>query len=134
VSRPHPSGHSGPAPVPGEREVPDIGDLFEHDGSVYRVDGWVRPAAPPEPAWHERGTFAEELDRLVFETLREHGPDRRRLEFCARKDAEYVVGYGVAGVIVRVAGVRVSGRVPWPPETVERQRRLALALVGRPVS
>lgn len=113
--------------------TPDVGDLFEHEGETLRVSGWLRVKAPPEVRAELRGLFAEVLEHLTFETARPQGPDRKPLEFCTRDDAEYVSGSGVAGRIVRVADVTVTGRVPWSQDVIDRERRTALAMVGQEV-
>lgn len=92
--------------------VPDIGDRFVHDGHGYRVTAWLK------------ATEARTSSTLA-------GPDRCAMEFCTREEAEYVGGYGVAGVLLRVADVRVSGRMPWSEEALNAARVNALALVGQ---
>jgi hypothetical protein len=100
--------------------APDVGDLFEHDGQRFRVTSWLK--ALPECA------------DLRESTQQRCGPDNKRLVWCTREDAEYVAGYGVCGIIVRVADVIVTGRVGWPEEVIDRERDQALMLVGKGVA
>lgn len=113
--------------------APDIGDLFTHDGRLYRVDAWLKDMAMPEaPAWN-RSPHRDRLGEILYEAQQRVGPDRKRVVFCIREEAEYVSGSGVAGCIVRVSDVTVTGRVDWPEDLFEYARQEAAHLVGRPV-
>jgi hypothetical protein len=97
--------------------VPDIGDTFtEIDEGWpiprgYRVEGWLKRT--------ERG--------------RKVGPDNCPLVFCSREEAEYVSGYGICGVIRRVADVVIDGRVSWSEEHLKGHRRRFALLIGTSV-
>lgn len=134
---------SGPAPSAGEDPelilaalagVPDVGDTFTYCDKFggehgYRVTCWLRRRPPrtphPDPAVEE---MIQELARRY--PPRGHGPDRVPLVFCRREEAEYVGGAGVAGIIVRVSDVRVTGRVNWLPEHIADERRMANLQAG----
>lgn len=95
-------------------QAPDLGDVFKYKDRTYRVDGWLKPS-PDRP-------FG-----------RKAGPDDCPLEFCSRKDAVYVTGYAVCGVIAHVGDVEVVGRVAWPDDIFERMQEQAAAMIGRVV-
>lgn len=97
------------------RRVPDVGETFEHDGSRYRVTGWLR-----------RDTRAHFM-------MRDVGPDNCPLRHCLRDHAEYVTGYGVCGVIVRVSDVTVTGKVSWSDAQIEELRARAVLSAGRAI-
>jgi hypothetical protein len=110
--------------------APDIGDLFELPGDLpgsppraYRVDCWLKKAPPPAPvpAW---------LADVVDTASGMHGPDKCRLMFCTREEAEYVSGSGICGTIQRVSDITVTGRVRWSEESIEDQRSFANTLAG----
>jgi hypothetical protein len=142
--------------------VPDIGDTFtvtkvwewrrwqltpfpwhrrhvhveEHS---YRVSAWMRRRQPrPEPQDEQsrmvREIIAEMMADGRIEGPRGLGPDRVPLEFCHREEAEYVEGVGVAGTIVRVSDVAVTGRVSWDEETIQYYRDFADDLAGEPLT
>lgn len=90
--------------------VPDIGDTFDRDGRRQVVTAWYKRNPAPLP------------------TSRPAGPDQCPLVFCAREEAEYV---GTGGPIVRVADVRVTGRVGWSDDMLTRHRATIATLVGR---
>ena len=90
--------------------IPDIGDKFHYRDHGYRVDAWLKRSE---------------------HTGRNLGPDNCPLEFCARDEAQYVSGYGVCGVIVRLSDVVITGRVPWTKDDLASARATAVALVGR---
>jgi hypothetical protein len=119
--------------VSSETIVPDIGDTFTHNDRRYRVDGWLKRMARPEPPAWDRSPRKDMLDDLLYEAKQRVGPDRERLIGCVRKEAEYVSGYGIAGCIVRVADVRVTGRVAWFEAEFEHARHEAACMVGRPI-
>lgn len=116
-----------------ETIVPDIGDTFTYEGESFRVSGWLKRMARPEPPAWDRSPFKDVLDDLLYESQQRVGPDRERLMFCAREEAEYVSGTGIAGRIVRVSDVKVTGRVDWPEELFEHARHEANCLIGRPI-
>lgn len=116
-----------------ESIVPDIGDLFTYDGRGYRVTGWLKRMARPEPPAWDRSPHKDRLDDILYESQQRLGPDRERLMFCVREEAEYVGGAGVAGCIARVADVVVTGRVDWSEKELDHVRHEAACLVGRPV-
>lgn len=129
--------------------IPDVGDTFTYTHTFpnapgysetghYRVNGWLRRCPPrPLPATEQGRLTQQIINELRAEgKWREpegHGPDKVPLEFCRREQAEYVSGYGVAGVIVRVADVKVDGRVPWSQELLASARRHADMLAGEPL-
>lgn len=117
-------------------QVPDIGDTFTHtvlgQTGRYRVAAWLRrrpPRAPdPDPRMEE---LLRDLETRY--PRRGAGPDNVPLEFCRRWEAEYVEGHGVGGVIVRVADVRVTGRVQWSKDLLDGERKHAELIAGEPV-
>lgn len=141
--------------------IPDVGDTFTvvktweyrrwqwlpfpwrykrviPDEQHYRVSGWLRRRTPPPPPADEhealvRQMIAEMLADGRIESPRGTGPDNVPLEFCHREEAEYVCGTGVAGTIQRVSDVTVTGRVNWPEETFEEERRHADMFAGEPL-
>jgi hypothetical protein len=113
--------------------IPDIGDLFTHDGQSYRVDGWLKDMAMPEaPAW-DRSPHKDLISEILYEAQQKVGPNRTRVVFCVREEAQYVAASGIAGRIVRVEDVKVTGRVDWPEEMFDHLRHEAAHLIGRPV-
>jgi hypothetical protein len=124
------------------RGVPDVGDTFKHTDrwghvSSYRVESWLRRRPPRKP--NDGPDEQTRLDEQILSELRAEGkippprgagPDDVPLEWFRREEAEYISGYGVCGIILRVADVVVTGRVPWTEEVIEEHRRLALLLAG----
>lgn len=93
--------------------VPDIGEVFEDGGHRFRVTGWLKRNA--------RNSFwAQEI-----------GPDRCKLIFCSRDDAEYISGYGVSGIIRRIGDVEIFDRINWPEAWIAELRQAQALLVGR---
>lgn len=116
-----------------EMIAPDVGDTFTHNDRRYRVDGWLKRMARPEPPAWDRSPHKDMLDDLLYESQQRLGPDRERLIGCVREEAEYVSGYGIAGCIVRVTDVRVTGRVDWSEAEFEHARHMAAYMVGRAI-
>lgn len=116
-----------------EATVPDIGDLFTYEGESFRVSGWLKRMARPEPPAWDRSPLKDVLDDLLYDSQQRIGPDHERLMFCIRGEAEYVSASGIAGRVVRVADVKVTGRVNWSEELFDHARHEAACLVGRPV-
>lgn len=119
-----------PFPWYRKREISDV--------HSYRVHAWLRRRPPrPAPADEQSALVQEILDELLAEGRidppRGAGPDNVPLDFCLRKEAEYVEGVGVAGTIVRVSDLVITGTVDWPPETLEREREHAIRLAGQQV-
>ncbi len=101
------------------RRVPDVGDTFE-DGEYpfrhrYRVSCWMKRA------------------KRQYGIAQDIGPDRCKLVFCLRDQAEYVSGSGVCGIIRRVEDIVIIGRVSWSEEWIEEGRRHAVWLAGQPI-
>lgn len=116
------------------RLVPPIGTLFDHDGREYVVKGYLRVSTPPPSDIADWRSMDDALAHILFTSQQTFGPDQVRLEFCERRDAEYVSGSGVAGVILRVADVVPAGHVDWSPERLADEKRLSRLLVGRPIA
>jgi hypothetical protein len=141
--------------------VPDIGETFEitrtwpyrrwqwtpfpwhrlrvySETHRYRVQSWLRRRSPLlPPASEEEALVRQFLDQALAEEgleRRWHGPDNVPLEWCYREEAEYVIGYGVAGTIQRVADVTVTGRVSWDEKTIQEHRDFANQLAGEPLT
>lgn len=114
--------------------APDVGATFTYQGDRYHVDAWLRraPAPAPRPTV-ENATAAAIVAHLLDTTQQECGPDRVRLEFCTRAEAEYVAGRGVGGCIARVGDIEVTGMVDWRPEHLADARQLAERLAGERV-
>jgi hypothetical protein len=101
------------------RRIPDVGETFtitdRWSKQRYRVEGWLKRTPSPH-----RPSIATEC-----------GPDRVRLMFCLRDEAEYVHGYGVCGCIVRIDDVVVDGKVSWPESEIEQMRLSAILFAGQ---
>jgi hypothetical protein len=97
------------------RRVPAIGETFAYDEGRYRVTAWLCRASRA-PIW-----------------ARDLGPDRCKLRFCLREEAEYVSGAGVCGVVCRVSDVKVDGMVPWPADLLFDATQHAVWLAGQSV-
>jgi hypothetical protein len=120
--------------------APDIGDIIQKIGSdpskfeTFRVTGWMKAM----PDMVDPGPDASFMDSFCFELWQEaeasgdgrHGPDKKRLIWCIREEAEYVCGAGVCGVLWRIADCEVIGRVKWTEESIASERNHALCLVG----
>jgi hypothetical protein len=114
--------------------APDVGALFNYRGRDYVVSGWLRQMAPPEPPASERSPLRDLINEVLYETQQQVGPDRVRVVFCVREDAEYVTGRGVAGCIARVADINVTGSARWSADQLADARRQAARLVGHAVA
>lgn len=100
------------------RRVPAIGETFAYGSGIsgphrYRVSSWLCRAARA-PIWAS-----------------DHGPDRCKLRFCLRDEAEYVGGSGICGIICRVADVTIDGAVSWPPHILFEETQHAVWLAGQ---
>jgi hypothetical protein len=119
--------------------APDVGDIIRSTNSeslsgTYRVSGWMK-ALPDLVAPAADAPF---LERFSYEIWLEdeqsgngrHGPDKKRLVWCTREEAQYVTGSGVCGVIWRVGDCEITGKVTWSDAEIEEAREDALLLVG----
>jgi hypothetical protein len=109
------------------------------DTHSYRVNGWLKRRPPrPAPRTEQERVTREIYDKLIADGSisppRGFGPDKVPLDCCTREEAEYVSGYGVAGTIVRVADVQVTGKVDWPADVLEDERRRANRMAGEPLT
>jgi hypothetical protein len=142
--------------------IPDVGDTFEVTRTwvyrkwqwtpfpryrtrvssathSYRVDAWLRRRRPRPESCDERAALTRQIiDEMIAEGQidppRGAGPDNVPLEWCRREEAEYVSGVGVAGIIVRVADVEVTGQVPWDKGLIQYARISANRLAGEPLT
>lgn len=112
--------------------APAIGSRFEHDGTTWRVDAYLRRREiPPVDCYDPWAKILNDMRKKY--PPRGFGPDNCPLEFCAAEDAEYVSAVGACGIIVRVSDVDVIGMVPWSEELLESERRTAASLIGQAV-
>jgi hypothetical protein len=108
------------------------------DSHSYRVTSWMRQRdiTPPEHQTEEEAFIWQVLDELLAEEgprRRGFGPDNVPMEYCHREEAEYVHGYGVAGIIIRCCDVAVDGRVDWDEKHIQKCRDQANQLAGEPL-
>lgn len=115
------------------RLVPPIGALFTHDERRYVVKGYLRASVPPPADFEDWLDFGDALEHILFTAQQTFGPDQVRLEFCERRDAEYVSGSGVCGVVVRVKDVVPTGYADWPPERLAQEEKMSRLMVGKPI-
>lgn len=116
-------------------EAPEIGALFTQPsyplqiagGSyTWRVTGYARMEVPamPGPGWY---------NELLGDVL---GPEtllKPRMVCCAREDAEFVLGSGIAGTVARIDGIVVTGMVAWSDRLLEEARDAAARRIGQRV-
>ncbi|EKY4113635.1 TPA: hypothetical protein ACGW3M_001024 [Pseudomonas aeruginosa] len=99
-------------------QAPDAGAIFDLNGQQYRVTGWLAevPASASKPAaW-----MAEILEGLSG--TQDMAP---RYRWCHREEATHVAGYGVAGCVVPVTSIKVTGTVDWSAEQLQEARAIA---------
>jgi hypothetical protein len=104
----------------------------------WRVDGFYKTyvyKAPDRSTLSKRDReMAEVTDDIMVEILAEERADmtpsqlaRKNREIkiisCTREEAEFVGGVGVAGIILRLEDVEITGRVTWDDRTIARARR-----------
>lgn len=88
--------------TPGEGK-PQIAELFDHNGSSYRVKGFYKP-------------FPDENGEPIIRD------GKVRLMGCARDEATYISGYGVGGCIVPIEEVVIKGVANWDARTIVKAR------------
>ncbi len=104
----------------------------------WRVEGFYKtyvyePADRSEMSKSDR-EMAEMTDSIMKEILAEERAEmspselaRKEREIkiiaCTREEAEFVSGVGVAGIILRLEDVEITGRVTWDDRTIARYRR-----------
>jgi len=111
----------------------DLGTLFTYRDHQYVVTNWLKRMAPPEVPAGARDPFQDMLGAILYEAQQECGPDRARLVFCDRLEAEYVSGRGVSGCIARLADIEITGTADWSPIRLDEERQSSAHLVGRPI-
>lgn len=140
--------------VAGRMIAPDVGAIIEVDDpnqwsdkggltkgkSRYRVNSWLKAAPEPKydldqdfDRWHD-DVMAGKTDffnDILDSGARQVGPDKKRLQWCKREEAEYLSCSGVGGAIIRIEDAKVVGRVPWPENQIEELRSSALRKVGQ---
>lgn len=112
--------------------VPDVGTIVEYgidylnnQPRTYRVTSWLKKYVPPKRSDYEW------LDDILDQSAREFGPDKTQLVYCNRKEAEYVGLSGIAGTIARINDVKIVGRVNWPEEQINDERKRAIKRIGQ---
>lgn len=110
--------------------APDIGTRFTYQERDYVVKGYLRRMAPPEPPAEERDPFQDMLATILYESQQECGPDRCRLMFCDRLEADYVSG---GGCIARIADIAITGAIDWSPDRIAYERQRSARLAGHPL-
>lgn len=88
--------------------APDVGECFEYDPHGEIAMGWDR-------TYRVKGWMRREGKRRIF---------------CTREEATHVVGAGVCGVIARVDGLKMIGRVDWTEELLTAERERANSKAG----
>jgi len=73
------------------------------------------------------------LSQILYDTQQETGPDKLRLAFCGRSEAEYVIGSGVSGCIAKISEIVVQGFLAWDAERLAFEESNSLRLQGRPI-
>jgi hypothetical protein len=108
--------------------VPDVGtiveyglDSFGNGPETWRVDGWLR-VAPKRPKFLKE----EWIEKILFKSCQKI--NGHRMQFCLRNEATHLALSGVCGRIALIKKCKVVGRVDWPEETIEEQRRSAIRL------
>lgn len=123
--------------------VPDVGTIIQIDdphqwsdmgGNVkgkrsYRVNSWLKEAPPPAPV--DDDDISGFLGHVLYSSGQKIGPDKKRLMWCARNEAEYLSCSGVSGAIVRVTDAEVIGRVSWPEDQINELRSSAIRKIGQ---
>ena len=119
--------------------APDVGATFVStvapldngyvDKNEYRVTGWLKksPARAPVADPNDMRTL---IQSILDDSQQEIGPDQVRLQWCSRKEAEYVTGSGVSGKIARLSDIKVTGRVNWPEKLIDEARQNAIRRIG----
>lgn len=101
---------------------PQLCDIFEHNGSTYRVDGFMKWVEFPfqgkdDPDPKKRFTY--------MALVQLHGKTSvRRQVWCTAEEAEFVTGCGVGGTIAPISEVKVTGRVSWDEATIAEQVKM----------
>lgn len=104
----------------------------------WRVTGFYKTyvyEAPDRSKMSKRDREMSEMtDDIMVKILAEERADMSASELarkereikiiaCTREEAEFVSGSGVAGVILRLEDVEITGRVNWDDRTIARKRR-----------
>lgn len=90
-------------------------DSFGREPETWRVTGWMRAAQRPDFG------DGDELSEILFDACHEH-VDGKRMQYCLREEAEYLVLYGICGAIAPVEQCRVIGVVDWSDADIKRAR------------
>ena len=105
--------------------VPDIGTCFTYLEKKYYLFGWIKQS--PDPKQNESATVYDQF--MIQDTIQ---PYNKKLEFCLRDEAEYVYGMGEEeSYIAHLTDITVNGRTKNPERTIERQRTVAVRIIGQ---
>jgi hypothetical protein len=128
---------------------PRIAEIFKKKGwenekykmdrdHSWRVTGfyktWVSPRKDRSKLTKQDREMSEMTDEIMVEILAEERAEmtpselaRKEREIkiiqCSREEAEFVSGAGVAGIILRLEDVEITGRVTWDDRMIARARR-----------
>lgn len=128
--------------------LPRIAEIFKKKGwedekyktdrnHSWRVDGFYKTYVynPDRRKLSKKDReMAEMTDEIMVDILAEERAEmspsqlaRKNREIkiisCTREEAEFVGGVGVAGIILRLEDVEITGRVTWDDRTIARARR-----------
>lgn len=110
--------------------IPDVGTLLElpdRNGETrrYVVAGWLKDAGIEDA--EDDDLF--DLDDIHDQSVGKHGPDHKRLVYCPRKNAEYLMVKGQGSTVIRVGEGTVVGRAP--QMKIDELRSRVARLIGR---
>lgn len=114
--------HASANPEKNSTIAPDVGALFTYRGNQYRVNGWICPVEPKEPAGDDP------VDLLITELLAEiraTEPQETKYRWCTRAEATHVTGSGVCGCRAPIGEIEVTGMVAWSAAEIAEARASA---------
>ncbi len=102
--------------------APAVGTKFNYNGGSYRVKSWLKEIeVPRSDDW---------IDDLLYE-VNHKNKNGKNWQWCSKKEATHVSGYGVAGCIAPISEIEITGRVDWPEDILKEQEDHAIRQIGR---
>jgi hypothetical protein len=102
--------------TPGEGK-PRIGETFSDDNRQYRVSAFYKYYVPE---MEEKEAFLAKL--IAKKDAEREAKNERLIVPCLREEAELIGGDGVAGIIIPIEGLIITGLVGWDNLTIQRER------------
>jgi hypothetical protein len=100
---------------------PRIAETFKYNNSSYRIDAFFK-LYTPEPL-DENCAHGRIMTKIAKENAQTRDKNNEiQIIMCEREEAEFVEGVGVAGTIIPISEITITGRVKWDAVSIKKAR------------